>query len=156
MLIVIGIVAILAMATAPELLNTMEVRTLENSVREVLNSLERAKFQAVRTKLNHRVRFENSEGFWEYVVERETAPGTWEQMPGTISKAIPSAFIATINLPDADTSIEFSSLGFVENFDKDKNSIVLQSDKLKKMNQPDLRSVLFFRGGSMKYTSSSS
>jgi len=156
MLVVIAILGIVTLAVAPEILNSLEVRNLENSVRDVLNSLERAKFQSVRTKLNHRVRFDNSDGPWKYVIERETSPGTWEQMPRSISKTIPDTFVTTINLPDADTSVEFSSLGFIANFEQDKNSIVLQSDKLKQMNQPDLRSVIFFRGGSMKYLSTSS
>ncbi|NOR14487.1 MAG: prepilin-type N-terminal cleavage/methylation domain-containing protein, partial [Candidatus Aminicenantes bacterium] len=148
MLVVMAIIAIVSMAVAPEILNSLEVRSLENSAREVLNSMERAKSQSVRTKLNHRVRFDNSLGHWRYLIERETSPGTWEQMPRSVSKIIPGGFVITVNLPDADSSVEFSSLGFIVNFEKDKNSIILQSEKLRQMNQPDLRSVVFFRGGS--------
>ncbi len=156
MLLVIGILAILSMAVAPEILNSMEVRALENSSRKMLITMERAKSQSVRTKFSHRVNFDNTEGYWRYIIEREASPGTWEQMPGSIHTSLPSAFNVTVNLPAANTSVEFSSLGFIENFDKDKNNITIQSDKLHKMNQPDMRLVVFYRSGSLKLMSDTS
>jgi len=153
MLVVIAILGIVSLAVAPEILNSLKVRELENTSRQMLITMERAKSNAVRSKFNHRVRFDNTEGYWRYIIERESSPGTWEQMRGAIYGILPPDLNVTINLPAADTSVEFSSMGFVENFDKDKNSISVQSDKLQNMNQPDIRTVFFFRSGSMKFVS---
>ena len=47
-------------------------------------------------------------------------------------------------------------MGVVEGFDSTKNSLELQSDKLKGQNQPDLRIVRFYGGGSVHYIKTTS
>jgi hypothetical protein len=42
-------------------------------------------------------------------------------------------------------------LGFITNFDTNLNSVTLQSDKLRKQGQPDLRVIAVFAGGSVHY-----
>ncbi len=155
-LIVIGIIGVAAMAVAPEIINSLEVRGLENTGREILISLERAKFQAVKTKENHRIRFDNSSGHWLMLIEIESTPGTWTSKTGTSPRSISSKYNMTVNLPDPDLSVEFSHVGTVDNYDQAKSSIILQSDKLRRHNQPDQCEVRFFFSGSTKFVKSQS
>lgn len=156
LLVAIALVAMVSMIVAPEVLNTLEQRDLENSARDILSLLERAKNLSVRSKLNHRVHFDNPTGEWEMQLEMETSPGTWQAVPGYAIRTIPSKFNISINLPASDLSVVFSPLGFVENFDTNNNTIVMQSDKLRRLNRPDRSEVMFFAGGSVKYFMSSS
>jgi len=156
LLVAIGILGIISLAVAPEIMNTLEVRDLENSARKIQTDLERAKQQAVRTKLNHRVRFDNSNTMWKYFIERETTPGNWEEMPGHVASYISGKYNVTLNLPPSDLSVVFSSLGFVDNFDINNNTIIVQSEKLKRLHQQDERGLIVFRGGSIRYTKSDS
>jgi prepilin-type N-terminal cleavage/methylation domain-containing protein len=156
LLVALALIAIIAMAVAPSILNTLEVRDLENSARDIQTTLVRAKLEAVRSKLNHRVRFDNTSSVWEYLIERELIPGTWEEMPGFVRRIIHEKYNVTLSLPASDLSVVFSPLGFVDNFDINNNSILLQSDKLNRYNQDDEREILVFRGGSIRYTKSNS
>jgi len=47
-------------------------------------------------------------------------------------------------------------MGFITDFDTNLNSITLQSPKLETYNQPDVRSVSVFAGGSIRYEESQS
>jgi len=156
LLVAIALIGMIAMVVAPEVLNTLEVRELENSARQIQSALEQARLQAVRTKLNHRVRFDNTNSVWEYLIEREPTPGNWEQMPGFLQHTIHESYNVTLNLPAADLAVVFSPLGFVDNFDINNNSIVLQSDKLNRYSQDDERGIMVFRGGSIRFTRSNS
>jgi len=156
LLVVVAIIGILALSVAPNILNSLEVRGLENSARDIITTLQKAKFEAVKTKIFHRARFALENEQWEIFLEREDTPGAWSLLPGYSRKQLPQKYNITINLPDSDVSVTFSPLGFVTNFDKDKNSIVLQSDKLLRGNQDDQRGVQVFAGGSFKYTKSAS
>ncbi len=155
LLVAIGIIAIIVVAFYPSILNSLETRSLENEAREILMTMEQTKFRAVKSKLNHRVRFDNSTGQLRYIIEREDTPGTWNEIPGVIGKTMSSKFNITVNLPTLDVVV-FSPLGFVTNYDTDNNNITIQSDKLKGYNQPDQRVVRVLAGGSIQYIKSES
>lgn len=154
-LVVVGVMAMVLAAFYPGIMNMLETRGLENSARDIQTTLQRAKFQAVKTKLNHRVGFLNDGGNWFYIIESEETPGTWTLMPGFVRKEIPDKLIVSLNFPDIigvpSKGVEFSPLGYITNFDTNLNSISLQSDKLKKYGQPDLRVIAVFAGGSVHY-----
>jgi hypothetical protein len=127
------------------------VRGLENSAREVVSFLERAKFQAVKTKLNHRVRFDNSTGDWIMRIEQETSAGVWDFVPGYLETILPPKFTLTLNLPAGDPTVVFNPMGWVVNYDLNNHSIVLQSDRISRYSQPSKREVIFYLGGSMRF-----
>lgn len=153
-LVVIAIVGLLGMALTPGILNSLETRRLESEARDILTTVEKAKFQAVKTKLNYRVRFYQQEENWIYLVEREDPPGTWSAAPGEIPKQVFPGFVVTVNLPTQ--QVEFSALGFISNYDPQQNSVILQSIKLLNKRQPDLREIWFYHGGSIRYEKAAS
>lgn len=159
MVVVVAIIGMLVLAFYPSINNSLETRNLENQAREILSTMQRAKFQAVKTKLNHRVRFFQEEGYWVYTIEREESTGGWSVIPGFIKKSIPSKFTVTVSLPQASgaegKSVLFSSLGFITNFDLNQNKVTLKSEKLWGYTQPDLREILVYAGGSIDYEKSS-
>ena len=155
LLVAIAIIGIMVGSFYPSILNSLETRSLENEAREILMTMEQTKFRAVKSKLNHRIRFDSSTGQLRYLVEREDTPGTWNEIPGVISKTMSSKFNITLNLPTLDVVV-FSPLGFVTNYDTDNNNITIQSDKLKGFNQPDQRVVRVLAGGSIQYIKSES
>jgi len=154
-LVVVGILGMILAAFYPSVMNTLETRGIENSARDILTTLQKAKFEAVKTKINHRVGFLDDSGVWFYFIEREDTPGNWSAMPGFIRKEIPEKLIVTVNFPDVtgipSKGVAFSPLGFVTDFDTTQNSITLQSDTLRRKGQPDLRVVAVFAGGSVHY-----
>ncbi len=151
-LVVVAIMGILSMSMYPAILNSMATRALENSAREIMGSLQSAKFQAIKTKLPHRVRFANDSGVWEYVVEREVTAGIWTRLPRFSLKMIPSAFSVDVKSGTADKTVEFSHMGFIVNFEAfPANTIVLESSKLRNYGQPDQRIINFYFGGSIRY-----
>lgn len=154
-LVTVAIISILSLASYPYIMNTLETRSLENGAREVLTVLQTARYRAIDTKDNHRVRFFQEGTDWRMIIERETSAGNWETSRGFAVRTLPSKFDVTVNLP-AGESVVFSSLGVVDGFDSTKNSLVLQSDKLKGYNQPDLRIVRFYGGGSVHYIKTTS
>jgi len=153
-LIVIGIIGMMALMFYPDVGRSLEVRKLENEARDILTTMQRAKFQAVKTKLNHRVRFLNENDEWHFQIEREDNPDLWNIMPGFIRKTISSKFNVNVNLPSQ--IVMFSSLGFISNFDTQKNSVTLQSSKIENSGQPDLRVISVYAGGSIQYHKSES
>jgi len=156
LLIAIALIGLITLVVSPEIINTMEVRGLENAVRDMMITMERAKFLAIKTKLNHRVRFDNSFGPWVMFVEQETAAGVWEGVPGQLEKSIPEKFNLTLNLPSSDPSVVFSPMGMVLNYDQTNHSVVLQSDRMRRYEQQDQREVVFYFGGSLRFIKSSS
>lgn len=155
LLVAISIIGMLALLVSPNIMNSLETRSLENEAREILMTMEQTKFRAVKSKLNHRVRFDNSTGQLRYIIEREDTPGTWNEIPGVIGKTMSAKFNITVNLPTLDVVV-FSPLGFITNYDTDNNNITIQSDKLKGYNQPDQRVVRVLAGGSIQYIKSES
>lgn len=152
--LVVGIVGMLSLILYPDIQRTLEVRHLENEARDILTTMQSAKFQAVKTKLNHRIRFINESDDWFFQVEREETPDQWNLMPGFIRKTISSKFLVTVDF--STQTVEFSPLGFITNFDNEHNSITLQSEKLRSYSQPDLRVISVFAGGSIRYLESES
>ncbi len=151
-LVVVALLGVISLAIYPSINNSLETRNLENSAREVLTSMQTAKFQAVKEKLFHRVRFFMQDNLWMYTIERRIDSATWERVPGLVFKTVPAQFNVTLNLP-AD-KLTFSPMGVVVDFDPTMNSITLQSPKLFQKNKPDLRILSVFAGGSVRYVES--
>ncbi|MFW6123667.1 MAG: pilus assembly FimT family protein [Acidobacteriota bacterium] len=148
-LVVLALMGMLLAWSFPSILNTLETRNLENAARDILTVLQRAKYLAVEEKVPYRVRFYNDNGPWQYVIETEETPGTWVATRGYIPKTISTKFNVTVTIPS--DIVTFSSMGMTTDFDTNQNSILLQSPKLNNYNQPDLRIVSVFAGGSIRY-----
>ncbi|TEU05280.1 MAG: prepilin-type N-terminal cleavage/methylation domain-containing protein [Candidatus Aminicenantes bacterium] len=149
LLVVVAIIGMLSFVLIPNIMNSLEARTLENTTREMMSTMQRAKFQAVKTRINHRIRFEYRDDIWFYFIEREDNPGDWVSMPGFNYNLIPPKFNVTVNFPSQ--MVQFSPLGFVSNYDSSQNSVTIQSPKLDDQSQPDERIVSVYIGGSFKY-----
>jgi prepilin-type N-terminal cleavage/methylation domain-containing protein len=161
LLVVIGILGILVLAAYPSIMNSLVVRKLENDAVEIITTMQKAKIQAVRTKIDHRVRFFQQDGGEFYVIEQEATAGVWTPILGFVQKAISSEFQLTNNLPETTDStgreVVFTSLGFTSmTTNPNQNTIVLQSDLLARYSQPDVRVVSVFRGGAIHYEKKSS
>lgn len=154
--VVIGIIGILALVSYPEIRKSLETRNLENDSMTVLATLQQAKFMAVKFKLYHRVRFDNSGAVWTYVIEQEVSRDNWVRAPKAIPKRLSTKFNITVNLPDtpASDTVVFSPLGLVDNFNVNQNSISIQSPVLAAHNQQSTRTVQVYAGGSVKYLKS--
>ncbi len=148
-MVAVAIIGLMAFIFYPNIINTLESRKIEGSAREVLTILQRAKFQAVKTKLNHRVRFEAVGAGWVYSIEKEDNPNDWNIMRGFLRKSIPSEFQVDVNFPNE--IVEFSPLGLVSNYSSTQNSITLQSLKLATYGKPDQRIIKVIAGGSIQY-----
>lgn len=154
LMIVVGILGIFALTTYPAIVNVLRVRALESQTREVMMDLNRAKMLAVKNKTEVRLIFsQTAGGTWTYILEEDAGSG-WAVPGGIIRKSISSDIQIVINLPDL--SVEYSPLGLVDNSAAGQNTIVLSSDKVKALNQPDVRSLTIFGGGSILYAKSSS
>jgi len=155
-LVTVAIISILSLASYPYIMNTLETRSLENGAREILTVLQTARYRAIDTKDNHQVRFYQDDGtVWRMIIERETSAGNWEPSRGFSPRTISPKFNVTVDLP-AGESVVFSSMGIVDGFDSTANSLELQSDRLKGQNQPDLRIIRFYSGGSVHYIKTTS
>ena len=155
MTVVVAIMGILMISSYPDILNALETRTLENSAKDILMVCHQARYLAVSTKLNHRVKFSNTTGRWLYWIEKETDTGTWSRMDQFLDHEVPKKLPATVNLP-GELTVEYSSIGYVANFDSLHNRVTLQSDKLRSFGQPDLRILVIYAGGSIQFTKSQS
>jgi prepilin-type N-terminal cleavage/methylation domain-containing protein len=154
-LVVIGVMGILLLAAWPNIMNTLETRSLENAARDILTSLQTAKIQSVSTKLNHRVRFFSDSGRWYFTIEREDTPGVWNTIPRFIRKSISTKFSVVADFPDANTVV-FSPIGFVDNFNNLHKTVTLASSTLRNQGQPDQRIIMVYGGGSIRYIKSQS
>lgn len=145
----LAIVGIMALVAYPSIMNSLKNRRIESEAREIQATFHTAKFQAVKSKLYHRVVFGLRQGTWIYYIEREDTPNDWNMVPGFTTKLISEELNVTVNFP-SDT-IVFSPLGFVSNFSAAQNSVTLQSNRLQQQGQPDERILSVFAGGSIKY-----
>ena len=148
-MVAVAIIGLMAFISYPSIINTLESRKIEGSARELLMTLQRAKFQAVKTKLNHRVRFEAVGDGWVYYIEKEDNPTEWNTIRGFLRKSIPSEFQVDVDFPNDIT--EFSPLGFVANYSPTQNTITLQSLKLATYGKPDQRIIKVIAGGPIQY-----
>ena len=153
-LVAVAILGVLSLILMPDIRRATEIRQLENEARDILSTMQRAKFQAVKTKLDHRVRFFSEDDDLFLQIEREDTADQWSLMPGSIRKMVSPKFVVAVDFPN--DIVEFTSLGFIENFDNEHNSITLQSEKLQSSGQPDLRVISVFAGGSIRYIESES
>ena len=154
MLVVIGIMGILMLASYPSILNTMAVRNLENTTRQIQTYLQQTKLQAVSTRIPHRVRFTRIDAsFWAYDMERLQENGTWIKAQNAPRKTIPNRLNVTITFPvvGADHVAVFSPLGTFPQFAINQNSIILQNPNLDRPGQMDERVLSIFMGGSIQY-----
>ena len=153
-LVVVGILGIFMVVSYPSIINTMAVRNLDNTTRQVQTFMHQTKLQAVSTKIVHRVRFTWVEGsYWAYDMERLQPDGTWIKALGAPRKTISNLFTATIDLPldGADPVAVFSPVGAVANFAVDQNTVVIRRPKLTRPGQMDERVISLFMGGSIQY-----
>lgn len=158
LLIVLGLIGLVIVWSFPSIRNSMETRTLENEARDILTSLQRTKFSAVKYKFPHRLRFEQDAetNLWKYIIEREETAGNWTIIPRFVSRLIPSKFNVTVDLPDPDYAVVYSPLGTVTNFDLQHNTVILQSGRLESYNQQDQREIKVYTGGSVRFVKSES
>jgi len=153
-IVVIGIMGILMLASYPSILNTMATRNLENTTRQIQTYLQQTKLQAVSTRIDHRVRFTRVDAsYWAYDMERLEPNGTWIKAQSAPRKAIPTGLNVTITFPTAgaDYVAVFSPLGTFPQFAINQNSIILQNPKLDRPGQWDERVLSIFMGGSIQY-----
>jgi prepilin-type N-terminal cleavage/methylation domain-containing protein len=152
-IVVIGIIAIMTVASIPGITNTIEARALDGTARDILMSMQTAKWKAASDKYNYRVRFSQVGSSWKYQIEREAVSGTWTAAPGTLQKSVSSKFSVTVSLPTTKDVI-FTPTGFISNCDSTKNSIMITSAKLASLSQPSNRTVRFYAGGSIVFLKS--
>jgi len=153
-LVVVGIMGILMLASYPSILNTMATRNLENTTRQIQTYLQQTKLQAVSTRIVHRVRFTRIDAsYWAYDMERLQENGTWIKAQNAPPKAISNRLNVTITFPavGADYVAVFSPLGTFPQFAINQNSITLQNPKLDRPGQWDERVLSIFMGGSIQY-----
>jgi prepilin-type N-terminal cleavage/methylation domain-containing protein len=154
-LVVLGIMGIFMVVSYPNILNTMAVRNLENTTRQIQTYLQQTKLQAVSTRIDHRVRFFRVDAsYWAYDMERLQANGTWIKAQGAPRKTIPNRVNVTITFPAAGANrvAVFSSIGTFPQFAADQNSITLQNPNLDRPGQMDERVLSIFMGGSIRYS----
>jgi hypothetical protein len=73
-----------------------------------------------------------------------------------VSRLIPSKFNVTVDLPDPDLDVVYTPMGTVKNFDLQHNTVILQSDRLERHDQPDRREIKVYTGGSVRFLKSES
>jgi prepilin-type N-terminal cleavage/methylation domain-containing protein len=154
-LVVLGIMGIFMVVSYPSILNTMAVRNLENTTRQIQTYLQQTKLQAVSTRIVHRVRFFRVDAsYWAYDMERLQANGTWIKAQGAPRKTIPNRVNVTITFPaaGADHVAVFSPMGTFPQFAINQNSITLQNPNLDRPGQMDERVLSIFMGGSIHYS----
>jgi prepilin-type N-terminal cleavage/methylation domain-containing protein len=151
-LVVVAMMGILMLVSYPNIKNSLETRGLENEAREILSTLQQAKFQTVKLKLNHRVNFSNSLGYWVYYLEREVQLNVWQEVPGFMRRSIPAKFSVIVNLPDQ--KIAYTPLGMVLNYSTNQHNISLHSPNIQRQGRPSTRTIFAFAGGSVQYVKS--
>jgi prepilin-type N-terminal cleavage/methylation domain-containing protein len=154
-LVVIGIMGIFMIVSYPSILNIMATRNLENTTRQIQTYLQQTKFQAVSTRIVHRVRFTRVDAsYWAYDMERLQENGTWIKAGNEPSKTVSNQLNLTFTLPlsGADPVVIFSPVGTVANYSIGQNSITLQNPKLDRPGQMDQRVISLFMGGSIQYS----
>jgi prepilin-type N-terminal cleavage/methylation domain-containing protein len=149
MVISIAIIGILTVGALPSILNSIEVRGLDNAARDIVSCFQQAKWQAVVDKLNHRVRFISTSGVWTYLIETENPAGTWTAEPRTTIKRVPTKFTLGVNLP-AGYTVVFLPNGYISGYNSSLNSITLSSSKLGTLSQPNRWTIRVFARGSFQ------
>jgi len=149
-LVAVGIIGIMAVLLLPAIQNSLETRNLDSVAREIRSGIMKTKFQAVKTKQNHRLRFLFESDEWKYLIEREESPGSWAVIASYYEQIIPTQFTVTVNLPNQ--IVEYSPMGMIANYDSNLNQVQIQSPHLANYEQPDTRYVFIYGGGSAEVT----
>jgi prepilin-type N-terminal cleavage/methylation domain-containing protein len=153
-LVVLAAIGLFAVLAFPSVMNSLETRSLDNTAREVLTTLQTAKFQAVVTNVNHRVRFIKTNESWSFVVEKEESPSQWEIIPRFLPKTISDKLNVSVSLPDR--TVVFMPYGLVANFSGEQNSMIFQSKKIDGYSLDDQRVLKVYAGGAIQYSKSTS
>ncbi len=156
LIVVVALIGIIIISSYPSILNTLETRSLEGTARDLLTTMEMARYYAVNEKVLCRIRFFQDNNNWSYLVEKQTKEISqdelvWQAVPKFFKKTLPRKFSPQLQLPP-DGTIVFSPLGMVANYDfnaPQKHQIILQSPKLKSFGQEDLRIINIYAGGSI-------
>jgi Tfp pilus assembly protein FimT len=146
---------ILLLGSFPSILNILAKRDVENTARQIQTYLQQTKFQAVSTRIVHRVRFTRiNSSYWVYDMERLQENGTWIKAGNALRKVIPSNLNVTFTVPlsGGDPVIIFSPVGTVANYAIGQNTITLQNPKLNRPGQMDQRIISLYMGGSIQYS----
>lgn len=154
-IVVVAIIGILTVVFWPNVQNSFEIRGLDNDGRDILTSLQLAKWKAVSTRYSHRLRFAQDAAGWTYRIEMEKPTGTWTLYKAGTVKRININHTVSLSLP-ASLSIDFDTTGYVSNFDSTKNTITLASSKLALLGEPSIRRVRFYISGSTQFIKASS
>jgi prepilin-type N-terminal cleavage/methylation domain-containing protein len=154
MVISVAIIGILALGSYPSILNSVEVRNLDNAAREIVSSLQQAKWQAVADKLNHRLRFLNTSGVWTYQIETENPAGTWTAEARMTIKRVPTRFTVGMNLPSG-YAVVFTPVGYISGYNSTLNTITVTSAKLGGLSQPNRWTIRVLASGSFQLTKTS-
>lgn len=157
-IVVVALIGIILISSYPSILNIMETRSLEGEARELLTTLETARYTAANEKVPCRIRFFQKNYNWHYLIEIEIKnidknETSWQSIPKFQEKTLPRKFNPQLQLPD-DKTIVFSPLGMVANYDfnsTQNHRIILQSQKLKNYAKEDLRIINIYAGGSIGY-----
>lgn len=160
-LVVVAIIGILTLMAYPNIKNSLEVRGLENEAREVLSTFQQAKFQAVKIKLRHRVRFDYSLGYWVYYIQREVTFDNWVDVPTFRRRSIPNKFVVNVNLPNLYMGFTPLGLAFTDLvanqgpvYNATLNDIAVQSPTVQRQGRPGTRTIVVYAGGSVQYVKS--
>ncbi|MCX7974168.1 MAG: prepilin-type N-terminal cleavage/methylation domain-containing protein [Candidatus Aminicenantes bacterium] len=155
-IVVVAIIGLLVVVFYPAVLNTLENRDIENAARLIQMTFQQAKFEAIRAKVNHRVRFwQDNAGQWFYNIERELSLDTWQPLHGSVPRRIPAKFIVILNIPEAKIGqgkeLIFDPIGMVYNYDPSLRSISIRSPKLSQQGQQGTIIINIYAGGSFQY-----
>ncbi|MFQ6084059.1 MAG: GspH/FimT family pseudopilin [Candidatus Aminicenantia bacterium] len=150
-LIILAILGVMLALGYPAIRTNLEKRKLDDTGREILTTLQRAKFQAIRNKTIYSVSFDLAQNSWTLSVYNYTT-SQWDII---LTKQIPSPLtIDNISLPDPDTleainvddQVVFNSLGFADR----EGTITLQNPNLTHyVGVEDLRLIRVMIGGSI-------
>jgi|Deesub1362B_J571_1020462.scaffolds.fasta_scaffold00877_10 prepilin-type N-terminal cleavage/methylation domain-containing protein len=150
-LVILTIAGILIVLGYPAIRTSIEKRKLDDNAREILATLQRAKFQAVKTKTIHCVRFNLDQNTYTLDIYDYTN-NQWRTI---LRKVIsPPVAILNIDLPDPDNlgeidvndQIIFNSLGFADR----QGSVTLRNLSLTSYEGvEDLRLIRIMIGGSI-------
>ena len=152
--IAVGIIGVLAATFYPNFQGSIGKREMENEIRSIMLTMQKARVEAIRSKLQHRVRFVYQNGYWRYMLEQEATAGNWTAVPAFVDRIIPAGCNVTINLPEQ--AIIYNSLGLVEGYVATQNNVVLQSNTLVEDSIEDERTISIYVGGSTRISSAQS
>jgi len=148
---VVAVIGVLTMTSLPNIATMLEVRALNLSAGDIMSYLQQTRWQAVSTKLNHRLRFVSAGGRWAYVLEVENPAGTWTAKRSLPAKTIPPKFAPMISLPES-SAVAFAATGFVSGYESQRSEIALVSSKLGALGRENRVSIRFFASGSLQLT----